>query len=143
MPNITSIQSGHAVPHQKAAEPRAPTESGPNSSPPGGQPNTQEMAGTMQPESKTAPSMTEHSRLARETRQEIEVAIQDLQEAVSSLPGASREVNLLYKQEDQSYLIEIKNKETGAVLQTFPPENLLNLSRRSADLLGVLIDRHS
>lgn len=76
-------------------------------------------------------------------RQELEAALRDLREAMANLPGGEREVNILYRSEDRSYLIEIRNKETGALLQTFPPENLLNLSRRSADLLGVLIDRQS
>ncbi len=76
-------------------------------------------------------------------RAEIEAAITELREAMSRLPGGEREVTLQFEPEDHSYLVEIRNKETGAILQTFPPENLLNLRRRSADLLGVLIDRHS
>ena len=77
------------------------------------------------------------------SRQDIDIALAELRDAMARLPGSDREVSLHYQPEDHSYLVEIRNKETGAILQTFPPENLLNLWRRSADLLGVLIDRHS
>jgi uncharacterized FlaG/YvyC family protein len=129
MSTLTGIQSGTAAPRPVAGEPREQrsAEPAPSSTSP-----QVEISTTKVPE---------HPPPA--TRQEIESAVQDLRDAMRHLPGGERDVQLLYEPEDQSFLIEIRNKETGALLQTFPPENLLNLSRRSADLLGVLIDRHS
>jgi len=129
MSTLTGIQSGTAAPRTVAGEPREQrsAERAPSSTSP------QVEISTTQVTEPPPPA----------TRQEIETAVQDLRDAMRHLPGGERDVQLLYEPEDQSFLIEIRKKETGELLQTFPPENLLNLSRRSADLLGVLIDRHS
>ena len=86
---------------------------------------------------------SEHDTVTGLSLEELEAAVRDLSDAIARLPGSSREVHLLFMPEDRTYLIEIRNKDTGAVVQTFPPEILLNLGRRSADLLGVLLDCHS
>ena len=129
MSTLTGIQSGTATPRPVASEPLEKASAEPASSSTSPQVEISKTQDTESP----PPA----------TRQEIEAAVQDLRKAMRILPGGERDVHLLYELEDQSYLIEIRNKETGALLQTFPPENLLNLSRRSADLLGVLIDRQS
>jgi uncharacterized FlaG/YvyC family protein len=73
----------------------------------------------------------------------VDAALRRLQEQLRDLPGREREARLLYEEEDHSYVVEIRDKETGALLQTFPPENLLNQGQRPADLLGTVIDRRS
>ena len=77
------------------------------------------------------------------SREELEAAVTELQNQLDAMPGGEREVRLLFDQEDNSYVVEIRDKETGELIQKFPPENLLNPDRSSADLLGTVVDRHS
>ena len=84
------------------------------------------------PEAKPAPS-----------REDFEVAVAEVQDQLDAMPGGEREVRLLFEQEDNSYVVEIRDKETGDLIQKFPPENLLNPDRSSADLLGTVVDRRS
>lgn len=134
MATISSIQGATTAPQKNVVDPRAPAGSQTAS-----QPASVPVAGS----TTTAPGPAQLENPIQFTQPELEAAVQELGEAMADLPGGEREVSLLYEPEDHSYLIEIRNKETGALLQTFPPENLLNLRRRSADLLGVLIDCHS
>lgn len=134
MATISSIQGATTAPQKNVVEPRASAGSqsaSPSASVQAGETTT------------TAPGPAQLENPIQFSQSELEAAVQELGEAMADLPGGAREVNLLYEPEDHSYLIEIRNKETGVILQTFPPENLLNLRRRSADLLGVLIDCHS
>jgi uncharacterized FlaG/YvyC family protein len=78
---------------------------------------------------------------AAATGQELEAAIQALREAVARLPDNAREVQLRHDATDGSYVVEVRDRKSGRLVQAFPPEILLNRYRRSADLLGVLIDR--
>ncbi|HRY41419.1 MAG TPA: flagellar protein FlaG [Candidatus Krumholzibacteria bacterium] len=77
------------------------------------------------------------------TLEQLEGAVAELQESLDRLPGGERDVRLLYEEQDHSFVIEIRDKETGKLIQKFPPENLLNPSRGPADLLGTMIDRLS
>lgn len=77
------------------------------------------------------------------TRQDFEAAVTELQGQLDVMPGGEREVRLLFEQEDNTYIVEIRDKETGDLIQKFPPENLLNPDRSSADLLGTVVDRRS
>jgi uncharacterized FlaG/YvyC family protein len=132
MSTVTGIQSGSASPPPAAVEPRVAPGTGTALS---AHSSSSPQVETTSPQAPDAPTPA--------SGEEIETAVEELRAAMRALPGAEREVLLLFQPDDQSYLIEVRNKETGALLQTFPPENLLNLRRRSADLLGVLIDRHS
>ncbi len=131
MSTLSGIPSGVAPPTAVAVPATEPTSASPG-------PRLESAPGPGSPAAADSPGAP-----APYTRQEIESAVQELRDAMSRLPVAEREVHLLYEPEDNSYIVEIRNKETGALVQTFPPENLLNLRRRSADLLGVLIDRLS
>ena len=77
------------------------------------------------------------------TRAEMEAVVADLRESLARLPGGERDVRLRYDEQDQTFAIEIRDRESGELIQTFPPENLLNQPRRAADLLGTVIDRLS
>jgi uncharacterized FlaG/YvyC family protein len=70
-------------------------------------------------------------------------AVARLRDAIDQLPGPEREVELLYENDPGEYVVEIRNKESGELLQRFPPEKLLNHRRDPADLLGTVIDRRS
>jgi hypothetical protein len=96
MSTLTGIQSGTAAPRPVAGEPREQrsAEPAPSSTSP-----QVEISTTKVPE---------HPPPA--TRQEIESAVQDLRDAMRHLPGGERDVQLLYEPEDQSFLIEIRNK---------------------------------
>lgn len=132
MSTVTGIQSGAASPRPAVTEPKTAPGNGAGAT---ASSSSSPQVETTRPQNVDTPPPV--------TREEIEAAVAELRDAVRTLPGSERDVLLLFEPEDQSFLIEIRNKETGALLQTFPPENLLNLRRRSADLLGVLIDRHS
>jgi uncharacterized FlaG/YvyC family protein len=132
MSTVTGIQSGSASPLTAAVEPREAPVAGTAAA---AHSSSSPQVENTSPRAPDVPAPT--------SREEIETAVEELRAAMRTLPGAEREVLLLFEPEDRSYLIEVRNKETGALLQTFPPENLLNLRRRSADLLGVLIDRRS
>jgi hypothetical protein len=66
-----------------------------------------------------------------------------LGERLAALPGSDREVTILYDEEESAYVVEIRDRETGQLLQRFPPEIFLNQPPRPADLLGRVIDRRS
>ena len=74
---------------------------------------------------------------------ELEAAVAELREQLAHLPGAEREVNLLYAEEERTFVVEIRDKETGDLIQQFPPEILLNPGRNPADPLGTVVDRRS
>jgi uncharacterized FlaG/YvyC family protein len=76
-------------------------------------------------------------------QQDLDAALGRLEEQLRDLPGREREARLVHSDDDLSYVVEIRDKETGALLQTFPPEKLLNQGQRPADLLGTVIDRRS
>jgi len=73
----------------------------------------------------------------------MEAAVAELQISLDRIPGASREARVLYNKEDRTFLVEIRDKETGDLIQSYPPENLLNPSPSAADLLGTVVDRLS
>ncbi len=75
-------------------------------------------------------------------QQEYQPAIDDLQTALEQAGGSPREASLRFK-DDGSYVVEIRAKDDGRLLQEFPAENLLNCHASPADLLGTVIDRRS
>jgi uncharacterized FlaG/YvyC family protein len=75
------------------------------------------------------------------TREELAAAARALQEQLAAMPGGDREVTLLYEEEERVLVVEIRDRDTGRLLQQFPPEILLNQDRQHADLLGTVIDR--
>jgi uncharacterized FlaG/YvyC family protein len=75
--------------------------------------------------------------------EDMESAVTELQQTLSRLPGSNREARLRFEDQDQSYVVEILDLDSGKVIQQYPPEKLLNQSPRPADLLGTVIDRRS
>ena len=125
MKSMSGVPGGTAPTPPTGVEPREPVSPAPVVSE---DPAPQHSA----PEIKPAPA-----------REELEAAVTELQGQLDLMPGGEREVRLLFEQEDNSYVVEIRDKETGDLIQKFPPENLLNPDRSSADLLGTVVDRHS
>lgn len=69
---------------------------------------------------------------------------EEQQRRLDRLPGGGeREARLLYEQQDRLFIVEIRDKETGEIVQTFPAEKGLNRTPSAADLLGTVIDRRS
>jgi len=126
MKSLTGINGGVApqppvAPESRAPAPEPETTSGQPASPPKG-----------------------GDEVAPLTREAIEKAVAELQTSLDRIPGGSgREAKVLYNKEDRTFLVEIRDKETGEVIQSYPPENLLNPSHASADLLGTVVDRLS
>ena len=76
-------------------------------------------------------------------RELCDTEVTELQQTLSRLPGSNREARLRFEDQDQSYVVEILDLDSGKVIQQYPPEKLLNQSPRPADLLGTVIDRRS
>jgi len=93
--------------------------------------------------SDTEPTPPAGPPLATGPGADLAAAITRLQETLASLPGPEREVHLLYEDEDQSFVVEVRDKQSGDLISRFPPEKLLNHGTRPADLLGTVIDRRS
>lgn len=93
--------------------------------------------------SETTTPHPEPTSPTRVSPEELAAAVSRLEDQLRHLPGGEREVHLLFEPEDQMYSVEIRDKESGQLLQSFPPEKLLNQDRRPADLLGTVIDRRS
>lgn len=89
------------------------------------------------------PPSTSSRESTRIPPEDLAAAVTRLEEQLRQLPGGEREVHLLFEPENQMYSVEIRDKESGELLQSFPPEKLLNQDRRPADLLGTVIDRRS
>jgi len=68
-----------------------------------------------------------------------EKAVEMLQDSLDQGSGPKRDVNLEYF--DGNFIVEIRRRDDGALLQRFPPENLLNPKDPAADYLGTVIDR--
>jgi uncharacterized FlaG/YvyC family protein len=130
MPTLTGIQGGAKPPAIAAVE----TQPHPVPASPAG--------GASAPPAKDT-AENPQAPLVELSRQDLEDAVAQLGAAMAKLPGGERVVQLLYEEEDHSYIIEIRDKESGVLVQTFPPEKLLNLRGHPAEMLGVLIDRRS
>jgi uncharacterized FlaG/YvyC family protein len=76
--------------------------------------------------------------------QELAAGAEELQRRLDRMPGGGeREARLLYEQRDGTFIVEIRDKETGELVQSYPAENSLNRTPSAADLLGTVIDRRS
>ena len=125
-------------------------QSGIAATPPGGveatAPSVSSSAVSKHSESHTnqAPPPAVAGAVAEPSPEDIETAVAQLQESLSEMPGGGeREARLLFDERSGSYLVEIRDKESGELLQSFPPEKLLNRDRHPADVLGTVIDRRS
>ena len=128
MKSMTGIPGGAAPLPPAGVEPREPVSPAP--------------ATSASPAHQTPPPAAP-SEPAVPTRAELEAAAAELREQLAELPGADREVNLLYEEEKRTFVVEIRDKESGELIQQFPPEILLNPGRNPADLLGTVVDRRS
>jgi uncharacterized FlaG/YvyC family protein len=124
MKSMSGIQGGLAPVPPTAAEPREPSPAAPA------------------PSGSSAP---EHgvTETAQPTREELEAAAAALNDQLAALPGGDREARLLYEEEAGTFVVEIRDRESGELIQQFPPEILLNQGRQAADLLGTVVDRRS
>ncbi len=123
-------------------------QSGIAATPPGGveatAPSVSSSAVSKHPESYTNQAPAPADAVAEPSPEDIETAVAQLQESLSEMPGGGeREARLLFDERSGSYLVEIRDKESGELLQSFPPEKLLNRDRHPADVLGTVIDRRS
>ncbi len=125
MKSLTGINGGVAPQPPVAVETRVPT---PEPATTSGQ---------------TASPPSSGDKVAPLTREAMEAAVAELQVSLDRVPGSGREAKILYNKEDRTFLVEIRNKETGEVIQSYPPENLLNPAHASADLVGTVVDRLS
>ncbi len=69
----------------------------------------------------------------------LKEAAQDLQDALAKSRPEEWHVAIHEDETTGTIVIEIKDAD-GEVIKQFPPENLLNLQRKMADLAGVVID---
>ncbi len=75
--------------------------------------------------------------------EELAAAAERLEETLARLPGPQREVHLLFEEEHGEFAVEVRDKQSGDLIQRFPPEKLLNQGLGAADALGTVIDRRS
>ncbi len=129
MKSITGIPGGTAPVPPPVVEPREPVSS---------VPATSESTNPQAPPLSPAPAEPRTP-----TREEMDAGVEKLREQLADLPGGDREVNLLYEEEDHTFVVEIRDKESGELIQQFPPEIVLNQDQQSADLLGTVVDRRS
>lgn len=109
-------------------------ESGPTKLPSLEEPHARDTART-NAKATDAPTTT-----AMPTRKELEAAVEDLRRNIAERGLDDREVNLRFE-EGGDYVVEVRSKRTGEVLQKFPPEKILNRRGGAADLLGTVVDR--
>lgn len=76
------------------------------------------------------------------TDEQYATAVAELQKALDEVDGPARDVDLRFDDEGD-YVVEIRRRDDGVVIQQFPPENLLNPGPSPADLLGTVVDRRS
>ena len=74
------------------------------------------------------------------TQKELETAVEELRRNIAERGLDDREVDLRFEK-DGDYVVEVRSKRTGEVLQKFPPEIILNRRGGAADLLGTVVDR--
>ena len=53
------------------------------------------------------------------------------------------DVSLVFKDEVDSYVVEIREKQSGDLIMQFPPEELLELREGMQEIVGSLVDRLS
>ncbi len=139
MKTLTGIPGGVAPSPPAGVEPREPRSQAPVVS---GEASAAPYH-SFQPVRPAGPPVQPPSRRDAAPDDEVAAAAERLAEALSQLPGPEREVHLLFEQEGQDYVVEVRDKRSGDVIQRFPPEKLLNQGLGSADLLGTVIDRRS
>ena len=56
----------------------------------------------------------------------------------------SRQVSLALKGEEQDrFVVEVRDKQTEKVIMQFPPEALLDFSTKMREIVGVVVDQLS
>ena len=64
-----------------------------------------------------------------------------LQRALAAALPEPCSVCFRWAEEDNLFILEVRNESTGELIKQYPPEKILNIRRRLDELLGVMIDR--
>ncbi len=147
MKTLTGIPGGASPLPPAGVEPRQHSSRGPAVSGEA-QPRADAPPGAGRPTSETSPTAGSDPAGPRGERadgagEDLVAATDRLEETLDRLPGPQREVHLLFEEQDRSYVVEVRDKRDGHLIQRFPPEKLLNQGIGPADLLGTVIDRRS
>jgi len=93
------------------------------------------------PEAVPAPAVSRATAAERPQLDEsgVQALVADLQEAIDNATVEPHQVGFRQDSRTKGFVIEIRNLD-GSLVRQFPPEKVLNLRRKLADLSGMVVD---
>ncbi|OIO73347.1 MAG: flagellar biosynthesis protein FlaG [Zetaproteobacteria bacterium CG1_02_53_45] len=100
-------------------------------------------SGIQQQTSSPAPAKQEVQQQAepKVTRQDVEKAIQQANQAVSSMPSES--ISFGYEEKLGQLFVQVKDKESGEVIREIPSKEFIQHRIFMKEMVGILLDKQA
>ncbi len=80
---------------------------------------------------------------ARPEPEDMKEQIQEISRELHALTNENHDVSLVWKDELDKTVIEVREKESGDLIAQWPSEEAVNVSMRFRQMLGTIVDRKS
>jgi uncharacterized FlaG/YvyC family protein len=82
--------------------------------------------------------------IPRPDTEQLKQLVEELNQILRRAGHSRRQVSLALKGEEQErYVVEVRDKDTDRVIMQFPPEAMLDFSAKMQDIVGMVIDEKS